>query len=349
MPGLDLSDLIVSLAHPMTLVIRNTFLHITHQHEDDDQRLPHGRSNSAPPTHRQTNRDKGEHDSAVDSTVCDTLEHDASTIASDFDDDAMSPRSSLTEHEDVSPPMTSRHSDSDDDDAKRQNSVANATITQEAAQQQLDQMSEKVMDLWSKLRSIESSLLANSEDVVDPAAAGASSPTLPSPPAEAEKETVETPATSTTQQSTSISARRVPTEVQSLLASAKSILMRIPGVVGVGVNMGAVGTLTTITVRLQPASLKSLLLQCVVTTLKSALLDLAANSQSIYVLGYEVQPFQDEASGKGFATVLASMPPAWECSACWDLYSKGACQRRKTCKWQHPGRNELQPLRVVVC
>lgn len=317
----------------MALTIRNTFLHFT-QHEDEQQ--PQYRSNSAPPTCRETQRNKGDHDSAADSTTFET----SSTIASDFfEDDVVSPRSSCTEHEELSPPLTSRGSDSDDNEFQPKES---AKVSDDAAQEQLDVMSQKVMDLWSRLRSIESSLAASREDIVDPTEAG---PAPEAPKAMEQSSMKQTGASSAHAHIQS----RVPAEVQSVLASARGILTRIPGVTSVDVNLGTPGTLSTITVNLNSCSSKPSLVASVLSTAKSALLDLAASSQSTYVLGYEARPFQDESNGNGFATVLASMPPEWECSACWDVYQKGICCRRKTCKWQHPGRNQLQPLRIVVC
>jgi hypothetical protein len=322
----------------MALTIRNTFFHLS-QHEDEQQ--PQFRSNSAPPTCRQTKRDKGDYDSADYSTSCETLEFDGSTLASDLEDDIGSRRSSCTEHEELSPPQTSRRSDSDEHDAQPLES-APGTISQEAAQEQLDAMSQKVMDLWSKLRSIESSLATGGEDIVDPTAAGPAAEAPPVCPSER----------SSAKHSRAAPAHnhcRLPTEVQSVLASTRGILTRIPGVTNVDVNLGTPGALSTITVSLNSCSSKPSLVASVLSTTKSALLDLAANSQTVYVMGYEAQPFQDERDGSGFATVLAIMPLEWECSACWDVYQKGSCHRRKTCKWQHPGRNQLQPLRIVVC
>lgn len=328
----------------MAVIIRNTFLHFN-QDEHKDAEQQHGRSNSAPPMLRaQAKREKGDYDSAEDSTACETLAPDTSTIASDLDSevDVMTPRSSCTEHEDMSPPMTSRGSDSGDEIQPRNSGLACTKITPAAAQEQLDQMSQTVMDIWAKLRTIESSLTINSEDAVDPIAATGL-------PAEAEKETAPSQMESAVKPTSTTASMPLPNEVQSILSSTRGILTRIPGVTGVEVNVGASGTLATITVCLCSSSSKPALVASVLSTSKSALLDLAANSQSTYVLGYEAQPFQDDANGKSFATVLASMPPAWECSACWNVYQKGKCTRRKTCRWQHPGKNDLKPLRVVVC
>merc|ERR1740138_1400096 len=111
----------------------------------------------------------------------------------------------------------------------------------------------------------------------------------------------------------------------------------------VDVHLGVAGTLATMTVTCMMLDKSA-----AIVASKSALLEVAASSKSTYVLGYETKPFQDDADGSGFCCTLASMPVAWECSACWDTYTMGSCPRNRTCKWHHPGRTQLQPVRVVV-
>jgi len=131
---------------------------------------------------------------------------------------------------------------------------------------------------------------------------------------------------------------------QSFLTLVGQRLMSAHGVANVDVKVGMTGALATINVQLNSgASARS-----VITASKSALLDVAAGSQRTYVMGYEATPFQDDIAGSGFCTALASMPADWECSACWDSYTIGFCPRKQTCKWQHPGFDHVQPLRVVV-
>jgi len=323
----------------MNLIVRNTFLDFS-QHEDDLQN--HGRSSSAPPACRQEHRNKGDDDSAIISTTCaselgEKFELDASTdddSASDIGDSVS--QSSNTEHENVSPPMTICESDSDDDldEASTLPVPSHLQPSSEAAQQQLDQMSDTVMGIWSKLREMESSMEA---EVHSPIQAVTEQSALTPGPAAAVQQL-------DGKASLFVPSCKKTSEVHTLLASVKQALVCAPGVASVDVKLGPAGTLTTISIKVDSSTPKSVAM----AASKSALLESAANSQSVYVLGYEADPFQEDASGSGFATALATMPTAWECTACWDTYSIGVCPRRKTCKWQHPGRNELQPVRVIV-
>lgn len=297
----------------MTLVVRNTFLHFSQQ---KDSPTPY-RSSSAPPASRQA---KSETESAAVSTTCDTSDH--SVTASDIDD--VVSRSSH-EYEDVSPPLSDCDSSDDEDDHQRLSASLN-TLSPTAAQQKLDKMSETVMDIWAKLRMVESSIEAEEEhcpavrqECLAPVSEAAPSAVAPS-----------------------VTSNCKTGEIHSLVASVRQSLSAIHGVASVEVKFGPAGTLATISLRLGTS--EPMLVDTVVATAKSLFLELAASSASTYVLGYEAEPFQE--STNGFVTTLASMPN--ECSACWDIYQKGICRRHKHCKWQHPGKNELQPVRVVV-
>jgi len=323
----------------MALVVRNTFLDFN----QDEDSLQHVRSSSAPPTCRH----KGESISEDCETFVDSsTEH--STAASDIDDFVSGSSNcdqddSDHEHEDVSPPneMTN-DSDSDDENTQWQRPVPSAvvgTITEAAAQEQLDQMSQMVMDIWSKLRSVEAEVKNSKPAVVEAA------PSVASAPAQGQTATsrlsgIATPFTPSGCDKT--------TEVQGVLASVRDAVLSEQGVTSAVVNLGPAGTLATICIQLQ-TSASPMLAKNLMNRAKSALLDAASHSETTYVLGYEATPFQDDRSGSSFVTALASLPKAWECSACWDTYTQGSCPRRRMCKWQHPGRNELQPVRVIVC
>jgi len=328
----------------MALVVRNTFLQYSQQGDAEE----HGRSNSAPPTSRHANRDKGDYESAAVSTTCESLDKDTSTVVSD-NDDAVSTASYMTEYEGVSPSVSRQEIDTDDEASLQPMAVTDHhQPVPTDAQQQLEQMSQMVMEIWSKLRSMESSMEAQLGDTA-PTGTAAESKSLTAqisaPPA---TKSFGQPAAC---QKLVANARPfVPScesksnEVQKVLSLVGQALTLARGVTDVGVNVGPAGTLATITARVDSNILKS----SVITAAKSAFLEVAATSQSTYVLGYEATPFQDDAAGSGFCAALATMPAALECSACWDTYTMGTCPRKRTCKWQHPGRSELQPVRVVV-
>jgi len=64
------------------------------------------------------------------------------------------------------------------------------------------------------------------------------------------------------------------------------------------------------------------------------LLEAAAKSENIYVVGYENAPFVEFLDRPGFSTQLALVQD--EESACWDLLAGGYCRRGCACRWQHP-------------
>lgn len=341
----------------MALVVRNTFLDFTQ--EEDADCAQQTRCSSAPPTCRH----KG--DSTSDETVsvsCETYvdsnsstEH--STVASDIDDFASGSSNygndnedsdSDREYEDVSPAMSDGCWDSDDDEVYREGPAPAPTLSEAAAQEQLDQMSQMVMDIWSQLRSVESTIEAHHADAVEapvPAPAPTPAPTVVEAP----------PTPSVARTSTKLDGKACAFQpsgtgdVQNFLSTVRQAVMMTAGVADVDVNLGLAGTLATMSIRLQFGA-QPLHVQSVLASTKSALLQAAETSQSTYILGYETQnPFQDERTGSGFSAALATMPSAWAHRACWDTYTSGSCPHRKTCKWHHPGRNELQPLRVMVC
>lgn len=75
---------------------------------------------------------------------------------------------------------------------------------------------------------------------------------------------------------------------------------------------------------------------------KEALLKSAAESKSVYVLGYRAQPFVD--TPEGFVATLCGMHN--EEQACWDMFASGVCCRGGCCPLQHPVR--LTSVNVIA-
>jgi hypothetical protein len=113
-------------------------------------------------------------------------------------------------------------------------------------------------------------------------------------------------------------------------------------------NSRAGGTVATLTVQLAKGWQSSIGRRNVAAMAKSALMDTTYDSQNVYILGYESQPFEELPQGSGFAFAFALLPPAWYSSACWETYQQGHCPRCTKCKWKHPGRDEIRPVRVVI-
>lgn len=71
---------------------------------------------------------------------------------------------------------------------------------------------------------------------------------------------------------------------------------------------------------------------------KNALLEVCAQSQSIYAVGYLDEPFSD-IHDSSFKVTLACMRRAE--TACMDFYGKGRCDNQPYCCWCHPAPEEI--------
>lgn len=80
----------------------------------------------------------------------------------------------------------------------------------------------------------------------------------------------------------------------------------------------------------------------VLSRAREALVRATEASESLYILGYDSEPFAE--SPLGFEAVLAGMRD--QASACWGMYSRGHCRRGTRCPWEHPSASWR--LNVVV-
>lgn len=138
--------------------------------------------------------------------------------------------------------------------------------------------------------------------------------------------------------------RTPPAGIQMVLAGAKDALQSDPGVIGVQVMEGGVGSPWTMVAHTRAPSRNP---RYLLAAVKKALLASAEHSRDTYILGYDVKPFTkiDKCS---FTTTLASIPDSQQNNACWDTYKSGYCPRRITCRWCHPGENEVLHLVIRV-
>lgn len=215
------------------------------------------------------------------------------------------------------------------------------TLTEDAAQRQLEMMSQLVMDAWTRLRALESALPNGlpGEATIETAMATRNLEQRRTRRRRKDK--------SPTLDVTSCLCGSGREHAEALLNSVKGILDATSGVVGTTIVLGNVATLF---IDLLPNSPETTRLSVSVIS-KSAILEAAKSTQIVYILGYEALPFQDNASGTGYAGTIAIMPPGKWNSACWDTFTQGLCPRGAQCgakcKWWHPGRAEIQPLQVV--
>jgi len=78
---------------------------------------------------------------------------------------------------------------------------------------------------------------------------------------------------------------------------------------------------------------------------KATLLEAAAHSESVYVMGYLAKPFRDFGE-TGFKCWVGNLHHAKSGCVCWDTFQKGFCPRRTTCRWYHLDVPDL--MRVIV-
>jgi len=123
---------------------------------------------------------------------------------------------------------------------------------------------------------------------------------------------------------------KVKSQFAEITAAAQAELMRCAAVQQVGTLQS--GTDWSIAGSCQAVGLVQA--QPRLELVKQAILNAAAQSNSIYVVGYEASPFFALPTGFGFSARLAMVED--DATACWDLLTKGHCCRGCSCRWQHP-------------
>lgn len=367
----------------MQLSVRNTFLHFSHDGIRGDG-VGHVRSSSEPPTARKGKCGSENNDSESSTTASRTIKTSASSwgeIDESASQAANDPCGGDSPHSQVS--LDKSDNPEQDELVDAQMSLAetrrkidelaqsNGQLTLEETRQQIDALTQTALGIWSKLRSAEAKTGMTGLDAASPVAPPSESPTdasmspgcvwVPASPVHMPMQwnvmgPVPVPAVPggprTPLKSTLAKGQspcfmpRCPeiSDADQMLASVDNLLKFVPGITNVKIEAGSEGTLTTIAIKCDSSVAKP----CdVVTKAKSVLLEAAANSQTVYVMGYEVYPFKDKSESE-CAAMLAFMPVDWQQTACWDVYQKGKCCRGKTCKWRHPGKQQLQPIRIKV-
>lgn len=235
----------------------------------------------------------------------------------------------------------------------------------DAVQQQLNEMSDSLLKMWSLLSAVEAEVCDDStpanasscviKDANDDAESASTSnkqmvcladclsvdqPVSTRPSTRADRR-------SKLDSKASVFKPRLGarTEIEDILANTRAVLSATETVEAVEI-FGALGTIATVSVKMRAGSGESTYLSTAALA-KSVLLESASTSQSVYVLGYEANPFVDSPCGIGFAATLAGMAKKNQRLACWETYTTGCCPRGHTCKWMHPGRQEVQPIRFT--
>jgi hypothetical protein len=139
-----------------------------------------------------------------------------------------------------------------------------------------------------------------------------------------------------------VSAREPPQEVKTLISNAAQAFQYSFNVVDVQVQSGGMGGTTMIVAESAEAFPDASLIFPLV---KDAILNAAAQSESTYVMGYNVRPFNDLDS-LSFSLNVACVPSAKYNTTCWETYENGICPRASCCRWDHPAA--LDMMRVIV-
>jgi len=138
-------------------------------------------------------------------------------------------------------------------------------------------------------------------------------------------------------------------EVATVIDAAKLSLMSCEHIMRVKVTEeGASGT--CVVAEICDLDSQAFLAHEILSMTQAALLQAAANSQSVYILGYATVPFAEfqEIDHVGFKATVGTVQTHQQTTACWDTFQKGFCPRRATCRWCHPSESELVPLSVIV-
>jgi len=228
----------------------------------------------------------------------------------------------------------------------------------ETLEQQVTETSKVVLDMWSKLSTLETAVI---KDLVGPspiidrlddgvAPKEKTTPTLAPPSAEYPRRQgkLKSPMRKHAGAACFVpmynNAPAYVKEHNDVLLAAAHAVDAASNVLDTKVSVAAAGTLATLTIRMLVNSEEDPIHVSAIA--KAALLEAAASSTCVYVLGYEAYPFSDDACGTGFSGTLAIN--SCEQFTCWEAYQTACCPRGASCRWRHPARNELQPIRVAI-
>jgi hypothetical protein len=84
----------------------------------------------------------------------------------------------------------------------------------------------------------------------------------------------------------------------------------------------------------------------VVHAARRALEDVTSNSKSVALLSKRIQ--KDDRGGYSLRSSVACIPEDMEDRVCWDLFQRGHCPRRATCKWYHPQESDIFKIKIAV-
>lgn len=136
-------------------------------------------------------------------------------------------------------------------------------------------------------------------------------------------------------------------ELRFMVGSLHAFLAECPALRGVQLEerSGA----TKISAELSDLSLSypSTKEQWILEPARQALATTVQGSQSVYMLGYCAEAFENF-YGEGFRATLGVVPTQDEGTVCWDTFQWGYCSRPASCKCKHPHKQDLMEVSVFL-
>lgn len=137
-------------------------------------------------------------------------------------------------------------------------------------------------------------------------------------------------------------------EVRYIVEYLQMFLCSLTGVLDVQLQAAPMGSCTKLTVDMNLEGWHTgACEQCVLEPSRQALLEAVDACQNLWVLGYDVKPFQKEYD-RGFTVTIGVISTQDESRMCWSFFQRGVCPRPGCCPWKHPDSFNLLELSVGI-
>jgi hypothetical protein len=150
---------------------------------------------------------------------------------------------------------------------------------------------------------------------------------------------------------TLVSSRLAPpsAEIKFVIDSLHTFLSNCPVLAHVSLQQGGFGSPTTITAELSDTNLNypRTREEWILEPARQALVASAQSSQSVYMIGYCAETFENF-YGQGFKAILGVVPTEEEDKVCWDTWQWGYCSHPASCRCKHPHKQDLTEVSVFL-
>jgi len=144
---------------------------------------------------------------------------------------------------------------------------------------------------------------------------------------------------------TDLESARADSRLDAVVMAAYYALLSSGQTHKIKIDQGAQGSSSTLIVAELQNAHRS---RCydVVHAARRALEDVTSHSKSVALLSKRVQ--KDDRGGYSLRSSVACIPEDMVDNVCWDMFQKGHCPRRMTCKWYHPQESDIFKVKIVV-